>query len=556
MFFVTLLLAAVESWMRGQRGTSGLRALLAFDEIVGYLPPVANPPSRPVLLRLLKQGRAFGLGLVLATQNPTDLNYKALSNAGTWCIGRLQTERDKQRLLDGLQSLDTGLDRATFDKQITALKPRLFLLHNVHQPSPRIFQSRWDLNYLAGPLTRVQLEGLGKRSDQAIGDQGIRDQSIGNQSIREEKSAAPGLPNQRITPSTLSARPALPAGVSEYFFAPSVSLQRAFAVKGGALRGPLEPQGMVYKPALLAQAELRYYNRRYNLDYTRQVACLVPDPEAAIGQAVADWESFTCPPYDAAGTAPLNAAGIASGAWTPLDAAGAGAAGAEAAQGVHYLPLPGSLSTARSMSTLQKDFLDWAYRNGTVYLRANEALKVYAGPKTPEDEFHRRVQSATQEALQAEIDKAAAGYDQKLETLKQKIEKQQLVVDRRQDAVNQRKDEQNSTDFELLTSVFTRRKRSVGTSISKRRMTHQAQGELDKARHALEDLHADWKALAAERQAALQRVQAAWQERAAQVSQVPITPVKKDIFVTLFGVAWLPYHLVKNPDGMIELPAF
>ena len=162
MFFVTLLLAAVESWMRAQRGTSGLRALLSFDEIVGYLPPVANPPSRPVLLRLLKQARAFGLGLLLATQNPIDLNYKALSNAGTWFIGRLQTEQDKQRLLDGLQSLESAIDRAAFDQLISALKPRLFLPHNVHQPGPRVFQTRWALNYLAGPLTRVQVGGAGE----------------------------------------------------------------------------------------------------------------------------------------------------------------------------------------------------------------------------------------------------------------------------------------------------------------------------------------------------------------------------------------------------------
>ena len=111
MFFVTLLLAAVESWMRAQRGSSGLRALLAFDEIVGYLPPVANPPSRPVLLRMLKQARAFGLGMLLATQNPVDVDYKGLSNAGTWFIGRLQTERDKLRLLEGLQSIEAGVDR-------------------------------------------------------------------------------------------------------------------------------------------------------------------------------------------------------------------------------------------------------------------------------------------------------------------------------------------------------------------------------------------------------------------------------------------------------------
>ncbi len=161
MFFVTLLLAAVETWMRAQRGTSGLRALLAFDEIVGYLPPVANPPSRPVLLRLLKQARAFGLGLVLATQNPVDLDYKGLSNAGTWFIGRLQTEQDKQRLLDGLQSLEGGIDRAGLRPADLRAWARASSCCTTSTRAARACsRPRWALNYLAGPLTRAQMPAL------------------------------------------------------------------------------------------------------------------------------------------------------------------------------------------------------------------------------------------------------------------------------------------------------------------------------------------------------------------------------------------------------------
>ena len=164
MFFTTLLIAAVEAWMRTQRGTSGLRALVYFDEILGYLPPTANPPSKPILLRMLKQARAFGVGLLLATQNPVDLDYKALSNAGSWFIGRLQTERDKQRLLDGLQSAGGGLDTGQYNRLIAGLQKRVFLLHNVHAGGPQLFQSRWTLNYLAGPLTRAQIPDLNRLS--------------------------------------------------------------------------------------------------------------------------------------------------------------------------------------------------------------------------------------------------------------------------------------------------------------------------------------------------------------------------------------------------------
>src|SRR5512146_2969608 len=162
MFFVTLLLSAVETWMRTQSGASSLRALLYMDEIYGYLPPQRNPPSKQPLLRMLKQARAFGLGLLLATQNPVDVDYKALSNAGTWFIGKLQTEQDKNRLLDGLESAAGSISRIVFDKLISSLGKRVFVLHNVHTARPQVFQTRWTMNYLAGPLTRNQIPALNK----------------------------------------------------------------------------------------------------------------------------------------------------------------------------------------------------------------------------------------------------------------------------------------------------------------------------------------------------------------------------------------------------------
>src|SRR6185503_5751864 len=134
------------------------------DEIFGYFPPVANPPSNLPLLTLLKQARAFGLGVVLATQNPVDLDYKGLANTGTWFIGRLQTERDKARVLEGLEGIAAGTGQK-FDKQgmeqlLAGLDKRIFLLNNVHDDAPEIFETRWALSYLRGPLTRTQIKLL------------------------------------------------------------------------------------------------------------------------------------------------------------------------------------------------------------------------------------------------------------------------------------------------------------------------------------------------------------------------------------------------------------
>ena len=203
MFFLTLLLNRVVSWMRSQSGTSSLRAMLYLDEVAGYMPPVANPPSKQALLLLMKQARAFGLGVVLATQNPIDIDYKGLSNAGTWFLGRLQTERDKARLLDGLEGALQGqgqtFDRGETERILSSLQKRTFFLHNVHEDGPVIFQTRWAMSYLRGPLTKDQIKrlspaapGRGKGSAAFVGrcptDHGGR-----RQRRRGRRSCATGL---------------------------------------------------------------------------------------------------------------------------------------------------------------------------------------------------------------------------------------------------------------------------------------------------------------------------------------------------------------------------
>jgi len=164
MFFVSLLLNQVLGWTRAQSGTTSLRAILYMDEIFGFFPPVATPPSKQPLLTLLKQARAFGLGIVLATQNPVDLDYKGLANTGTWLLGRLQTERDKARVLEGLEGAATaakaGFDRGQMDAMLAGLANRVFLMNNVHEDAPRLMESRWAMSYLRGPLTRDQIKTL------------------------------------------------------------------------------------------------------------------------------------------------------------------------------------------------------------------------------------------------------------------------------------------------------------------------------------------------------------------------------------------------------------
>src|ERR1700752_262937 len=154
MFFVSLLLNQVLGWMRAQSGTTSLRAILYMDEIFGYFPPVAEPPSKRPLLTHLKPHRAFGLGIVLTTQNPVDLDYKGLANTGTWFLGRLQTERDKMRVLDGLEgpaaAANAKFDKGKLGDVLSGLGNRVFLINNVHEDGPVVFESRWAMSYLRG----------------------------------------------------------------------------------------------------------------------------------------------------------------------------------------------------------------------------------------------------------------------------------------------------------------------------------------------------------------------------------------------------------------------
>jgi len=247
MFFVTLLLNEVIGWMRAQEGTGSLRAILYMDEIFGFFPPVAAPPSKAPMLTLLKQARAFGLGVVLATQNPVDLDYKGLANIGTWFLGRLQTERDRERLMEGLASASGGFDRKRTEEILSSLDKRVFLMQNVHEDAPVVFQTRWAMSYLRGPLTLEQLKTLGGRPS-------------------AQPAARP--PAESEAPSAIGGdRPSVPSSIAECF---------------------LGREGTVYRPALLATASVHYVAAPQDIDHWEKTNWFVPFEEP---EGEPDWEN-------------------------------------------------------------------------------------------------------------------------------------------------------------------------------------------------------------------------------------------------------------------------
>lgn len=541
MFFVTLLFTAIETWMRAQSGSTTLRAILYMDEIFGYLPPLSNPPSKIILMRMLKQARAFGVGILLATQNPVDVDYKGLSNAGTWIIGKLQTDQDKQRLLDGLEGASGGtLNRRALDSLISSLGKRVFVMHNVHEKQPVTFQTRWVMNYLAGPLTRAQIPGLNRLVGAALPVSRPEPASKPASPSEVRSEPPPGFapipsiqPAERVTAAAAShTRPPVPSGIAEYFLPMNLSLSEAFAAAGKPVAANARQKEVIYRPALLAVAQIRYLERKYGVDSEITHAALVIAPDK---RGVVRWEGF---PYNNPDLEKIETVPA------PVQA--------------RFAPLEPPLNDARAMTALQRDFADWLYRTSSIKVRANELLKVYAGPDVSQAEFMKACAETAREARDAEVAKVTAQYDRQLKTLQTKLEREERELKMDQEELSQRKLEEIGTHAENVIGLLTgsRSTRRVSSSLTKRRLTAQAKADVDESVQAIAQYKREIAQLEQLRQQAADEVHQRWSDVVNKISEITLTPKKTDIYVRLFGVAWAPYYVVETDGQTVELRAF
>lgn len=536
MFFVTMLYSSIESWMRSQRGTSSLRALVYFDEIMGYLPPIANPPSRTVILRMLKQARAFGVGLVLATQNPVDLDYKALSNAGTWAIGRLQTEQDKNRLLDGLTSAAGGIDRGTVDKLLSGLGKRVFLVQNVHEKTPVLIGTRWCLNYLAGPMTRAQIPAVnalaGVKAPNSIS--GAKKGKA--ESTEDSASVRPAAAQSAAVGAFTSTRPGTPQGVDEVFFPNDLSFTQAAEQAGAS--GP--QSGIVYKPALLAQLQVNYLSRTYGLDTSKRFTCLVD--EEVSGRI--NWEDFL-----------LSEKDIKTLRAQPEPA------------GAMYDSLPGWMSNTKQLAQLQNEMEDWAYRTGSMTILSNKSLKLYAAVDESKEDFIARCRKVAESTAEADVQKIEKAFNSKSSTLSARIKKQKIEIDQKQSTLNARRTDSlvkgASVAGNVLLGLFGGKKSGISSAISggsatinKHRMAEEAAARLEQEKQELLVMEEQFAELKSAMETEKADVLAKWQEMAEAVDEISVSPAKKDIYMELFGIAWLPYYAVKAGLQDRLIPAF
>ncbi len=499
MFFVTRLLSDLVAWMRTQPGTGSLRALLYMDEVFGYFPPSSNPPSKRPLLTLMKQARAFGVGVVLSTQNPVDLDYKGLSNAGTWMLGRLQTERDKLRVLDGLETASAAatLDRADADRLLSSLGKRRFLLHSVHEPEPTLFHTRWALSYLAGPLTIAQVRDLATTEvAEKPASAGPSPGATGGDPTPREAVSGPGT----------GRRPLVPPDLDEAFLKPVRFV---------------EPSAQIgYAPCLAWEARMHYVKAPWAVDSWQHVGGIVDIPDLQWG----DGEEFEPGTLD---TSP-----------EPVD-------------GAHFEPVPTSLD-ASAQTQWRRDLQQYLYRERTLLLLRSEALGLVSGPGEDEGTFRARIRHAVHERRDREIESLRERYARKLDQLQRREKASEDRVTREEGLFDQQKiGAVLDAGATLLGALLGGRRRSSvgGATRTARRLGRAAQERSDvrMARENLEDVRAEIQDLNRMLEDEIAQISGTWDVNSVELEEVALTPRKADIRVERVALVWMPY--AEGPDG-------
>lgn len=510
MFFVTLLLSQTLGWVRAQSGTTSLRAILYMDEIFGYFPPVANPPSKQPLLTLLKQARAFGLGVVLATQNPVDLDYKGLANTGTWFIGRLQTERDKARVLEGLEgaAASTGkkFDRQVMEQILAGLGNRVFLLNNVHEDAPEVFQTRWTLSYLCGPLTRSQIKllmdprkGTGVRGKGLEARGGERDQS-------PEESSSHSLP-RAPRPSPGGVRPMLPPEVPQQFV----------PIRGSQPNG----NSLNYQPMLLGASQVRVSDNKAGVDVTEDVKVLAPITDGAIP---VDW--------DHAVEAGVAVADLES---SPVD-------------GARFGSVPGAASKAKSYETWNRDFSGWLFRTRKIDLFKSPSTKQVSKPGESERDFRVRLQQSGREQRDTQSDGLRQKYAPKIAALQDRIRRAEQMKEKQQAEARSSQVQAAISVGASILGAFLGRKtisatnigrattaiRSAGRVMKESQEVGQAEENVATLQRQLADLEAQFKSESETLTAAIDPLNEKFET-------ISLKPTKSNITVRLVTLAWTPY---------------
>ena len=492
MFFVSLLLNQVLGWMRTQPGTSSLRALLYMDEIFGYFPPVKEPPAKKVLLTLLKQARAYGLGVLLATQNPVDLDYKGLANTGAWFIGRLQTEQDREKVLDGLQGALPGASgRSEIDRLLSGIRKRVFLLHNVHDDAPVLFGTRFAMSYLAGPFTRDQIRSVTSNRPERQVPEGTG------------KAVRPPVRAQGEQDAVL-----IPDGVYSVYL-------------------PAEGEGLAYCPYAGVFAKVHYSSARYRVDETGESAWLA---EAGEGPVPLDWDDSFEADIDPA----LLSEGLPEG---------------------DLEPLPGAMMEKDAFENWSGMFLKWAPRNTGIKLFSCSEPKEVGTPGETRGEFVARLEMMRREKRDEDVEKLRKKYASRFNTLQNRLLRAEQAIERESEQASQRKMDTVVSFGSALASAFLGRKINVtaasrvGTAISKAGRLKKEKEDVARAEERAGSVREEIEKLESRLADEIEEIKAKTSEPVS-VEEVMLRPKRSDVSIVLSGLVWLPWR--KNPQGGLE----
>jgi hypothetical protein len=506
MFLVSLLLNQVVGWMRTRSGTTSLRALLYMDEIFGFFPPVANPPSKTPLLTLLKQARAFGVGVVLATQNPVDLDYKGLSNAGTWLIGRLQTERDRARVLDGLEgaagTAGQGFDRAALERILSGLSSRVFLMNNVHEDHPVVFESRWAMSYLRGPLTRGQIKSLMDARRGALA-------AAAPASGRASRAAAPPAATEAVPAAAATGagqRPLLPPDVPQLFV----------PAHGAAPSGCT----LYYRPMLVGAAQVRVADAKSGVDVSRDLIYLTAITDEAVPMA-----------WDQASAVDLATSDLAQ------------APDGQAA----FAELPAAAGKKKSYDGWTKDFAAWLLQSQKIELLRSPSLKVVSKPGESERDFRIRLQESTRQDRDRASEALRQKYAPRVAALQERRRRAGQAVERESEQAKQQGIQTAISVGATILGAFLGRKSISVSTIG--RATTAARGagrvlketqDVGRAKETVAAVDEAIAALDAQFKAEADALGASTDPLTERLETLALKPARQNISVRLVALAWAP----------------
>jgi hypothetical protein len=537
-----LVLSKLVTWMRRQSGTSDLRALLYMDEVAGYLPPTANPPTKKPIMLLLKQARAFGLGVVLSTQNPVDVDYKALSNAGTWLVGRLQTEQDKARLVDGLSSAAGGVDVRVVADTISNLGKRQFLLRKAGKDVPEVMTTRWAMSYLRGPLTRDQIGAANAVGAVAAPAPPAPAAPAAVAAPAPPAPAAPAAvasPGAGVQPAAVAAPPvatdappAVPANDAPHAAAPPVALSRPPATAGpdespvmpavaagipvayvdpaapwlAAVGGA--PGGQHLRAAAIARVDLTYDDGSTVVATEEFEAVLLPLTQ------VPDPRAFVAVDYDDRDLVPSP---------TP---------------GSVYGLVPAEAKAKAYWTGMQKALVEELVRSRTTEIFVNATLKAASRPGETREDFVARCHTLADGPADRAMAALRTKYEAKLAAARQKVTDAQINA-----SSLQMEYDSNfglaATGMNVLGSLLGGRRSRSSLAADARRQS-AASARVGAAQQKAQAQAAAFTALEQQLDEDVVALDDEWRAKAEDVTTKTIPLEKADVVVRDFRLAWIP----------------